>query len=155
MLNKTGKEIDLLSKYPKPKRDVFERGSSKTIEQQNLARQAITGQGLYDTTGAQRRDLQNLMGTSLGQASAGGSLGSARSQAAMNQALSDRSLQHLQRRQQETAAGIESLGQAGSTMQQYAQQRLDAPHTSAERYFGYLGSAPQTTEKTGGGGGGK
>lgn len=123
--------------------------------QQNLARQAITGQGLYDTTGAQRRDLQNLMGTSLGQASAGGSLGSARSQAAMNQALADRSLQHLQRRQQETAAGIESLGQTGSTMQQYAQQRLDAPHTSAERYFGYLGSAPQTTEKTGGGGGGK
>ena len=39
MLNKIGKEIDLLSKYPKPKRDVSERGSSKTIEQQNLARQ--------------------------------------------------------------------------------------------------------------------
>ena len=39
MLNKIGKEIDLLSKYPKPKRDVSERGSSKTIDQQNLARQ--------------------------------------------------------------------------------------------------------------------
>ena len=38
MLSKLGKEIDLLSKYPKSKRDVSKRGASKTIEQQNLAR---------------------------------------------------------------------------------------------------------------------
>ena len=38
MLNKIGKEIDLLSNYPKPKRDVSKRGASKTIEQQKLAR---------------------------------------------------------------------------------------------------------------------
>ena len=38
MLNKIGKEINLLSKYPKSKRDVSKRGESKTIEQQNLAR---------------------------------------------------------------------------------------------------------------------
>ena len=37
-LVKLGKEIDLLSKYPKSKRDVSKRGASKTIEQQNLAR---------------------------------------------------------------------------------------------------------------------
>ena len=38
MLSKIGREIDLLSKYPKSKRDVSKRGSSKTTEQQELAR---------------------------------------------------------------------------------------------------------------------
>ena len=38
MLNNIGKEIDLLSKYPKPKRDVLKRGEAKTLEQQELAR---------------------------------------------------------------------------------------------------------------------
>ena len=133
--------------------DMDERQKEALGLQTNLARQAITGQGLYDTTSAQRKDLQNLMGTSLGQASAGGNLGSARSQAAINTAVADQSLKHLQDRQRMAMAGIDSLGAAGTTMQQYNQQRLDAPHTSAERYFGYLGSAPQQTTKTGGGGG--
>jgi SAM-dependent methyltransferase len=38
MLNNIGKEIDLLSKYPKQKRDVLKRGEAKTLEQQELAR---------------------------------------------------------------------------------------------------------------------
>ena len=38
MLDSIGKEIDLLSKYPKPKRDVLKRGEAKTLEQQELAR---------------------------------------------------------------------------------------------------------------------
>ena len=92
------------------------------------------------------------MGSSLGQAAYGGQLGSARAQKAMQGALADRSLAYQQRRQQEAAAGAEALGEAGSTLQQYEQQRLDAPHTSAQRYFGYLGSAPQQTKTSGGGG---
>ena len=38
MSNNIGKEIDLLSKYPKQKRDVLKRGEAKTLEQQELAR---------------------------------------------------------------------------------------------------------------------
>tara|TARA_B100000767_G_C19665735_1_gene493013 strand:+ start:441 stop:1112 length:672 start_codon:yes stop_codon:yes gene_type:complete len=38
MLNNIGKEIDMLSKYPKPKRDISKRGNTKTPQQQQLAR---------------------------------------------------------------------------------------------------------------------
>jgi hypothetical protein len=51
--------------------------------------------------------------------------------------------------------GVGALGEVGSAYQEYAQRRLDAPHTSAERYFGYLSGAPQTTTQTQSGGGGK
>ena len=119
--------------------------------QTRLSEQAMAGTGLYDTRAAQQRDLENLMGSSVGQASYGNTLGSARAQKAMQGALADRSLQFQQRRQQEAAGGVEGLGQAGSTLQQYQQQRLDAPHTSAQRYFGYLQNAPQQTTQSGGG----
>ena len=38
MSNKTGREINLLEKYPKPKRDISKRGNSKTLEQRSIAR---------------------------------------------------------------------------------------------------------------------
>jgi SAM-dependent methyltransferase len=38
MSNNIGNEIDLLSKYPKPTRDILKRGQAKTFEQQELAR---------------------------------------------------------------------------------------------------------------------
>ena len=38
MSDSLGREIDLLAKYPKPKRDISKRGSAKTIQQQKLAR---------------------------------------------------------------------------------------------------------------------
>ena len=38
MSNKIGREINLLEKYPKPKRDISKRGNSKTPEQQLIAR---------------------------------------------------------------------------------------------------------------------
>lgn len=119
--------------------------------QTQLAQQAMSGTGLYDTSAAQQRQMQNLMGSQVGQAAYGGALGSARAQKAMQGALADKALEFQQRRQQEAAGGIEALGQAGSALQQYEQQRLDAPHTSASRYFGYLGSAPQQTTSSGGG----
>lgn len=120
--------------------------------QSKLAQQAMAGTGMYDTAAAQERQLRNVMGSSLGQAAYGGQLGSARAQKAMQGALADRALAYQQRRQQEAAAGAQALGEAGSALQQYEQQRLDAPHTSAQRYFGYLGSAPQQTKTSGGGG---
>jgi hypothetical protein len=49
--------------------------------------------------------------------------------------------------------GVKNLGEVGSAKQAYNQQRLDAPHTSASRYFGYLGNAPQQQTATQSGGG--
>ena len=121
--------------------------------QTNLARQAISGTGIYDDTAAMQISLQNVAGTGAGQAAAGGSLGSARSQAAMQSALMNEADKFNVRRRKVAMGGVDALGQAGTTMQQYNQMRLDAPHTSAQRYFGYLGSAPQQTTQTGGGGG--
>ena len=43
--------------------------------QTRLSEQAMAGTGLYDTRAAQQRDLENLMGSSVGQASYGNTLG--------------------------------------------------------------------------------
>jgi len=118
-------------------------------------RDAIAGTGAYDTEGARRRDLQNLLGTSAGMASSSGGLGSARGEKAMMGAVADRSLALQQQRQADIQAGVQGLGEAGSTKQAYDQARLDAPDTAAQRYFGYLSGAPQTQTQTSSGGGGK
>mgnify|MGYP003114520054 FL=1 len=121
--------------------------------QKNLAGQAISGTGMYDVAAAQKADLMNVLGSGMGQASSANTLGSARSQAAINKAVADQSLANLKDRQRTTLAGVDLLGKAGTTEQQFAQQLLDAPHTSASRYFGYLGNAPQQTTKQSSGGG--
>ena len=41
MSDSLGREIDLLAKYPKPKRDISKRGRAKTIQQQKLARKFV------------------------------------------------------------------------------------------------------------------
>ena len=123
--------------------------------QQQLGRQAVSGTGIYDTRAAQQSQLQNLMGTSLGQASGAGALGSARSQRAMQAGLADKSLEFARERQAQAKEGATMIGDVGTTMQKVAQQRLDAPHTSASRYFGYLSGAPQQEVSTQTGGGGK
>ena len=121
--------------------------------QKKEAEDAMAGTGAYDTSAARGRDLQNLMGTAVGQSAAAGGLGSARSDRAMMGAVTDRSLELQKDRQATIERGISGLGEVGSTKQAYAQQRLDAPDTAASRYFGYLGNAPQkqVSEKSGGG----
>ena len=122
--------------------------------QQQLAQDAIAGGGAYDYTGAMNTDIQNVVGSAAGQAALGGYGGSARAQKMMASAVGDKSLQYQQQRQADIAGGAKALGDVGSARQAYAQARLDAPHTSASRYFGYLGSAPQQQiQKTTGGGG--
>lgn len=120
--------------------------------QKNLAQDAITGSGAYDYTSAMNKDLSNVVGSAAGQAALGGYGGSARSQKMMASAIGDKSLQYAQQRQADMAGGAKALGQVGSANQAYQQARLDAPHTAASRYFGYLGNAPQQTTQTGGGG---
>lgn len=120
---------------------------------QAQAQQQMAGTGAFDYTGAATRGMQNAMGTSMGQAAMGGSLGSARADRAMMGALSDNALKFQRLRQQDMTGGTKMLGDVGSTYQAYNQQVLDAPHTATQRYFGYLGSAPQqqTSTQTGGG----
>lgn len=121
--------------------------------QQALARQAMQGSGIYDTEAQVARMLQNVEGAQSGSASAQGALGSARADRAKQAALADLGLDFAQARQGQAEAGMQSLGAAGTTYQEQQQAMLDAPHTSAQRYFGYLGSAPQQQSQISSGGG--
>jgi len=123
--------------------------------QEGVARNKMAGTGAYDMRAANERDMRNMMGSGNAAISRGGSLGSARSERAMSSALADKSSENLRQRQQTMEAGVGDLGKVGSTLQQYQQERLDAPHTSAQRYFGYLSGAPQQSKTESSGGGGK
>jgi len=122
--------------------------------QRDLGQQAVSGTGIYDTKSAQESSLKNLMGTSMGQAAGAGALGSARSQKAMQSALAGKSLEFAKQRQQDVGQGSNMIGDVGTTLQKYQQQRMDAPDTAASRYFGYLtGNAGKTSTATQTGGG--
>ena len=143
-------------------KDALEKQKALSASQEAEAKAMIEGTGAYDTSAARQRDLQNLMGSGAGKASVSGGLGSARFEKAMGGALADRSLQFQEMEQKRRQQGIAGLGDAASTLgkvgtakQKYDQERLDAPHTSAQRYFGYLSGAPQTSKTETSGGGGK
>lgn len=122
-------------------------------EQASQAQAMMTGTGAYDTRAAEERSLRGLQGQAQRMASGAGALGSARSQAAMQGALAQRAGEYQKERQQAAQAGSELLGQVGTSKQAYEQARMDAPHTAASRYFGYLQNAPQQQVTQGGGGG--
>ena len=117
------------------------------------AEDAIRGRGAYDTRAAQDRALKDTMGSLMGQASSGGALGSARTQAAMSGALANQSLEQQRQRQADIQQGIKSLGQAGTTKQKFQQQLIDAPYTEQTRLAGLLSGAPQSQTQTSSGGG--
>jgi len=121
--------------------------------QKALATDKMRGTGLYNTAASNEEALKNIMGTGMGQAAGAGSLGSARSQLAMNKALASEASSQQRERASTAQSGVEDLGKVGTTLQKYQQERLDAPHTSAQRYFGYLSGAPQQSkvEQSGGG----
>ena len=141
-------------------KDALAKQKELSGTQGDEAQAMIDGTGAYDNYAARNRDLQNLMGSAAGQASTSGGLGGARFEKAMGGALADRSLQFQemeQKRRQQGISGLETsadtLGKVGTAKQKYEQERLDAPHTSAQRYFGYLSGAPQQKTTEGGGGG--
>lgn len=152
---------DVTKKYKSDRKKGADAVVAKLTPEQKAAMEAqkataqamMQGTGMYDTRAAEQRSLQDLQGTALGQASMGGSLGSARSQAAMQGALAGRAGEYQRERQTAARAGEEMLGGIGSAKQQYQQARLDAPHTMASRYFGYLQNAPQQQTTTSSGGG--
>ena len=117
---------------------------------ERVSQDALQGRGAFDNRAGVERQLQNLQG----QSAYGnqGNLGSARAQRAQQAALADASLQFGQLDQQNQIAGAAGLGQAAQQGRALEQERLDAPHKSLDRYFGYLSGAPQTrTESRSGG----
>ena len=119
--------------------------------QQTLARQALTGTGMYDDRAATQRMLQNLQGSQTAQSL--GSLGSARMDRAQQAALADMAYNMQQGRQAKAEAGAQSLQDVGGTLQEQQQRILDAPYTELQRYSNILqGVAPKETTSTGGGG---
>lgn len=124
------------------------------VAEQQEALQAAQAYGRDASRGISQadiqRDLSNLQGQQLTQGQ--GSLGSARADRARAGALADRSLQLQQASDQRRGQGLQALAGVGQERQAKAQAVKDAPHTSAERFFGYLGSAPQQQTTSGGGG---
>ena len=119
--------------------------------QQALARQALTGTGMYDDRAATQRMLQNLSGAQTAQMM--GSLGSARADRAQQAALADMAYEMQQGRQAKAEGGAQSLQDVGGTLQEQQQRILDAPYTELQRYSNILtGMAPKQTTATGSGG---
>lgn len=124
----------------------------------------LHGKGSYDYADAVDRTLQKTGASQDIGAAAAGNLGSARADAMKYGAMADRAgeWQQLRNQDKEKAqgymdaarrGGAEILSGVGSSIRDYNQMTLDAPHTAASRFFGYLGSAPQssTTKQEGGG----
>ena len=132
-----------------------QEGVVGALEQQDqLSRSALEGTGIFDETDAVNRQLQNLQGQQLAQQQ--GSLNSARADKARQSVLADKALEFQDRRQQQAAQGAQALTGTQQAKRGLEQERLDAPHQALSRYFGYLGSAPQSQQQTSNqGGGGK
>jgi hypothetical protein len=122
--------------------------------QEATAEDMMGGRGIYNTRAAEERSLKNLAGQGLAGASASGSLGSARSQAAMQGALANRAGEYQQQRQQMALEGIKQMGQAGTTRQKQSQRELQARDEALDRFFNRLtGVAPRSSTTTSSGGG--
>ena len=126
----------------------------ETKEQQEAlaAGQALgrdLGQGISERD--INRQLANFQGGQLASRPRTGAY-SSRADRARQGALADKSLDIQQASDARRGQGAQALAAVGQQRQQRKQAELDAPHTAAERYFGYLGSAPQQQTTSGGGG---
>jgi len=117
-----------------------------------LARDAIAGRGQFDLTRATQQGVQDAMGTSMGMAAGAGTLGSARSQGAMNSAIANRYDQMRAEQLANQEAGLGALSQVGQQGRDYEQQKLDADDIERGKFFGYAHGTGQTSTTTGGGG---
>lgn len=164
---------------------VLERVAQDSYGAGQAYRDAASGQGLFgaDALGQQTKALegalapilQGQLGQLQGQASFGGQLGSARQQAAANQALTNTAgqlaAQELGSRRQSAlagaqgaigsggniqsqfGAGVGATGQAGGQIQQQEQRERDAALRGIQNYAGILTSpiTGRTQTTTGGG----
>ena len=124
--------------------------------QESFGKQAMEGTGIYDTRAAEETALKNLAGQEILGSYGGGSLGSARSQAAMQGALAQRAGDYQKERQRLADYGMTQLGEAGTTLQKQSQAELSARDEALDRFFNRLtGVASKSTETTQSSGGGK
>jgi len=122
--------------------------------QEDYAKAQIAGTGPYDMGESNKADLEKIYGTSQGQNSYSGTLGSARSQAAQASALSQQSTKNQRARQADIDKGISSLGKAGTAYQTGEQRQLDSTSKALDDYFARLtGAAGKQTTTTSSGGG--
>jgi len=117
--------------------------------QAGLARQAMTGTGIYDDRAAVNRMLQNVRGAQDAQMQ--GFLGSARADKATQSVLADKAYDFQTARQQKAEGGAQSLQDVGTTRQEQKQRMLDAPYDQLAKSANLLGAAGTETKSTGGG----
>lgn len=145
---------DVTGQYRTRREAGFEGTVADDTREQTEALRTAQGLGRDLSRGVSQADIQRDLRNVQGQQLAGqqGSLGSARADRARQAALADRSLQLQQQSDARRGQGAQVLQAVGQDRQAKAQARTDAPHTQAQRYFGYLGSAPQQQTTSGGGG---
>ena len=102
-------------------------------------------------------NLLNQLRSTEGQVMQGqqGALGSARGDRAREAAMADKAMQLQQADMAVRNQGSDRLTGAAEAARGLTQEELDAEAKNAERFFGYLGSAPQGQTQTTTGGGGK
>jgi hypothetical protein len=131
----------------------FDPDSEEALGYQSAAmRDKIAGRGAWDMGESNLRALQNMQGTNVGKASAGGTLGSARSNLAMQKALAGEASNQAKYRTADIESGIDSLGKAGTAYQKQAQNKLDAKGNLIKGGLGAVTGAGGKETTTSGGG---
>ena len=145
---------DVTGQYKDTRAQDFEGVVAEDVAEQTEAIGAAQALGRDLSRGISDQQINRQLANVQGQQLAGGqgSLGSARADRARSAALADQAINLQQASDQRRAQGAQALGAVGQERQAKGQARLDAPHTAASRYFGYLGSAPQQQTTSGGGG---
>jgi len=132
----------------------FDPDSEEALGYQSAAmRDKIAGRGAYDMGESNLKALQNMQGTNVGRASAGGSLGSARSNLAMQKALAGEASKQARSRMGDIESGIKGLGDAGVSRQKQKQNELDAEGNLVRSNVATLTGAAGQEKTTSGGGG--
>jgi len=131
----------------------FDPRQKESLDYQTASsRDRIAGRGAYDMGESNLRALQNMQGTNVGKASAGGALGSARSNLAMQKALAGEASNQAKYRTAQIEGGIDSLGKAGTAYQKQNQNMLDAEGNLIKGALGSVTGAAGTTKTSSGGG---
>ena len=116
--------------------------------------QAARGVSQEALGGIDQAALQRQLANTAGQLQMGqqGNLGSARHDRATQAALADQAVALQQADLAQKAQGAQGLAQLGMQQRALEQEKLDAPHTALQRYFGYLGNVGQQQTTSQGGG---
>jgi len=131
----------------------FDPRQKESLDYQTASsRDRIAGRGAYDMRESNLKALQNMQGTNVGKASAGGALGSARSNLAMQKALAGEASNQAKYRTAQIEGGIDSLGKAGTAYQKQNQNMLDAEGNLIKGALGSVTGAAGTTKTSSGGG---